>query len=269
MEKLFDTPGYWAVIPADVRYDERIPPNAKLLYGEISALCNREGYCWAKNEYFAQLFGWAAPTVTRLLSGLRDAGYLSVEMVKTKTGSARRIFAGIYTGGSPQNCGEGCQQNCGEGSPQNCLGVSAKLITPPQYNRNNIINNTPLTPQGGTRVQKSVHKDVQKGVQKDVQKDAPDWKPERFAGLWIYYPAKGRKNKQRAIQAWDKLKPDDALIDRIARSLAKLKATEEWQRDVGIPYVATFLNGERWRDADELDGPDGPDGGGEAVYGWQ
>lgn len=104
---------------------------------------------------------------------------------------------------------------------------------------------------------------------KRVHKDGPDWKPERFAGLWSYYPAKGRKNKQRAIQAWDKLKPDDALIDRIARSLTKLKATEEWQRDVGIPYVATFLNGERWRDADELDGPDGPDGGGEAVYGWQ
>ena len=265
MEKLFDTPGYWAVIPADVRYDERIPPNAKLLYGEISALCNREGYCWAKNEYFAQLFGWAPTTVTRLLSGLRDAGYLSVEMVKTKTGSARRVFAGIYTGGSTQNCGEGCPQNCGEGSTQNCLGVSAKLITPPQYNRNNIINNTPLTPQGEQVCKTRVHK----RVQKSVHKDAPDWKPERFAGLWDYYPRKGRKNKQRAIAAWDKLQPDDTLIDTMARALAKLKATEEWQRDVGIPYVATFLNGERWHDADELDGHDGPDGGGEAVYGWQ
>ena len=101
-----------------------------------------------------------------------------------------------------------------------------------------------------------------------VHKDGPDWKPERFAGLWDYYPRKGRKNKQRAIQAWDKLKPDDALIDTMARALAKLKATEEWQRDIGIPHVATWLNGERWHDADELDGPDGPDGGGEAVYGW-
>lgn len=248
MEKLFDTPGYWAVIPASVRYDERIPANAKLLYGEISALCNREGFCWAKNEYFAQLFGWAAPTVTRLLSSLRDAGYLSVEMVKTKTGHARRIFAGIYTGGSPQNCGQG--------SPQNCLGVSAKMITPLQSYVNNTSNNTPYIPQGGKSVQKRVHR------------DAPDWKPERFAGLWSYYPAKGRKNKQRAMQAWDKLRPDDALVDEIARSLTKLKATEEWQRDIGIPHVATFLNGERWHDADELDTP--PDGGGEEVsYGWR
>lgn len=109
---------------------------------------------------------------------------------------------------------------------------------------------------------------VHKGVQKSMHKDAPDWKPERFAGLWGYYPRKGRKNKQRAIAAWDKLQPDDTLIDTMARALAKLKATEEWQRDIGIPHVATWLNGERWHDADELDGPDDP-GGGEVTFGWQ
>nr|DAG69672.1 MAG TPA: putative replisome organizer protein [Caudoviricetes sp.] len=170
-------------------------------------------------------------------------------MIPTSTGSERRIFAGLCTGGVRKIAETPLRKNVG--------GVSAKMITPPQYKVNSTYEHTPLTPQGEQVCKKRVHK------------DAPDWKPERFAGLWSYYPAKGRKNKQRAIQAWDKLQPDDALIDRIARSLAKLKATEEWQRDVGIPYVATFLNGERWRDADELDGADGPDGGGEAVYGWQ
>ena len=257
MEKLFDTPGYWAVIPADVRYDERIPPNAKLLYGEISALCNREGYCWAKNEYFAQLFGWSVKSVTRLVSALRDGGYIDVDMVSYGAGTTRRIYAGVYPGGL-RNFAEG-------GSPQNCPGVPAKLSTPPQDNRNNIINNTPLTPQGEQVCKTRVHR----GVQKSVHKDAPDWKPERFAGLWDYYPRKGRKNKQRAIAAWDKLHPDDALIDTMARALAKLKATEEWQRNIGIPHVATWLNGERWRDADELDGPDDPGGGGEVTFGWQ
>ena len=186
--------------------------------------------------------------MTRLISSLRDAGYLVVEMVPTSGGSERRIFAGICTGGVSKIADTPLRKNV--------RGVSAKMITPLQYKGNNTVEHTPLTPHGGKRVQKSVHK------------DAPDWKPERFAGLWDYYPRKGRKNKQRAIAAWDKLQPDDALIDTMARSLAKLKATEEWQRNIGIPHVATWLNGERWRDADELDGPDDP-GGGEVTFGWQ
>lgn len=102
---------------------------------------------------------------------------------------------------------------------------------------------------------------------KRVHKDAPDWKPERFAGLWSYYPAKGRKNKDRAIAAWDKLKPDDALIDTMARGLVKWKSTDEWRRGVAIPYVERWINGEKWREMDEVDSPDEPDGG-EVVYGW-
>lgn len=248
MAKKTEQPAYWAVIPADVRYDEQIPPNAKLLYGEISALCNQAGYCWATNDYFAQLFGWSSKSVTRLVSALREQGYIDVDMMATKDGAQRRIYAGVYPGGL-RNFAE-------EGVRKIVRGVSAKLSTPHIIDKNNACNNTPLTPQGGKCVQKRVHK------------DAPDWKPERFAGLWSYYPRKGRKNKQRAIAAWDKLRPDDALIDQIARSLARLKATEEWQRDIGIPHVATFLNGERWHDADELDPPDGA-GTEEVTFGWE
>ncbi|MDO5764727.1 MAG: hypothetical protein Q4P84_03360 [Elusimicrobiales bacterium] len=58
------------------------------------------------------------------------------------------------------------------------------------------------------------------------------------------------------MDAWDRLQPDDALIDTIARALVKLKETDEWSRGIGIPYVATFLRGARWRDAEEVDVPE-------------
>lgn len=79
-------------------------------------------------------------------------------------------------------------------------------------------------------------------------RSAPEWKPERFAGLWDFYPKEGRKDKQRAMRAWDKLKPDDALIRRIGRALRVQMRSEMWQKGVGIPYLATYLNGRRWED---------------------
>lgn len=72
---------YFAVIPANVRYDTDIPPNAKLLYGEITALCNQKGYCWAKNEYFAKLYNCTKQSVSSWISKLKEKGYITVEII--------------------------------------------------------------------------------------------------------------------------------------------------------------------------------------------
>ena len=48
-------PSYYAVIPANVRYDKTLPPLARLMYAEITALSNQYGYCFATNKYFAEL----------------------------------------------------------------------------------------------------------------------------------------------------------------------------------------------------------------------
>ena len=78
-----ENPHYYAVIPASIRYDKRIPPNAKLLYGEITALCNKEGYCWAGNSYFARLYEKNERSVINWINALRDGGYITVSFTYT------------------------------------------------------------------------------------------------------------------------------------------------------------------------------------------
>ena len=76
-----DQISYYAIIPANVRYDESLPANAKLLYGEITALCNKEGYCWASNDYFAKLYNCTRQSVSSWISKLKDRGYISIEVI--------------------------------------------------------------------------------------------------------------------------------------------------------------------------------------------
>lgn len=77
---------YYAIIPANVRYDKDLAPNAKLLYGEITALCNEKGYCWATNQYFAELYNVSDRTIKNWISQLTDKGYIQ-RSVKYREGT--------------------------------------------------------------------------------------------------------------------------------------------------------------------------------------
>ena len=49
--------GYFAVIPATVLFNNELKPNEKLLYALITALSNKEGYCYASNKYLGEKLG--------------------------------------------------------------------------------------------------------------------------------------------------------------------------------------------------------------------
>ena len=70
---------FYAIIPANVRYDQKLTANAKLMYGEITALCNERGYCWATNLYFAELYGVSKQAISRWINSLKEQGYVSIE----------------------------------------------------------------------------------------------------------------------------------------------------------------------------------------------
>lgn len=236
-------PGYTALLPPAVRYDQELRPAAKLLYAEISAMADVTGFCWASNRYLGALMGLAKRTVTELLAQLEDRGYIMCEVLKDEKGAIteRRLFitdAGLMrlppvTKNTHPPIAENRYTPIAENRAEN--DIKDINVLPPYS-----------PPKGGRR----------RAVE---HRDAPDWKPEQFERLWKWYPngelprIANRGNRQRAIRAWDKLHPDDALIATIADALARQAATEQWREGVGIPHLSTYLNGYGWEgfEADE------------------
>ena len=70
-------PNYYAIIPSEVRYSN-LKPNAKLLYGEITALSGKLGYCYATNNYFAELYDVSKNTISSWISDLKKLGFITV-----------------------------------------------------------------------------------------------------------------------------------------------------------------------------------------------
>ena len=72
-----EKPSYYAIIPAEVRYSKKLTPNAKLLYAEITALCNMNGKCTASTEYFCRLYEVSRVSIQKWLKNLEDNNYIN------------------------------------------------------------------------------------------------------------------------------------------------------------------------------------------------
>src|SRR5699024_4313602 len=90
-----EMPSYYSIIPATVRYNHNLKANEKIMYGEITALASKNGYCWAENRYFAELYDVHKITISNWLKNLEDNGYIRTELkyvYGTKQVSKRLIY---------------------------------------------------------------------------------------------------------------------------------------------------------------------------------
>tara|TARA_R110000824_G_scaffold37238_1_gene114539 strand:- start:313 stop:732 length:420 start_codon:yes stop_codon:yes gene_type:complete len=90
-----EKPNYYAVIPADVRYNKKLTPNAKLLYAEITALSSMNGKCWASTSYFARIYEVSKVSIQKWLKCLEDHNYIT-RTVTYKIGS-KEILSRVIT----------------------------------------------------------------------------------------------------------------------------------------------------------------------------
>ena len=157
---------YYAIIPANVRYDKDLAPNAKLLYGEITALCNEKGYCWASNQYFAELYGVSVLSIKRWVNSLVTKGYVYRTLTyKPNSKEVDKRILSIDSGikidtTSVQKCNDPSIKNdatsvqkCNDPSIKNGASSSIKNDTDNNTSINNTFNNTNI--YKGKKKQKS------------------------------------------------------------------------------------------------------------------
>lgn len=126
-----ERPSYFSILTADVRYDKRLSASEKILYSEITALTNKEGYCYATNGYFAKLYDCTEKTISIQISNLAKCGYISVMI---EDGYKRKIYINM-----------GDLQKCNTPIEKNVIPPLQKCNTPPLQkckDNNTSINNT-------------------------------------------------------------------------------------------------------------------------------
>ncbi|EMG1574750.1 helix-turn-helix domain-containing protein [Enterococcus faecalis] len=186
--------GYYAIIPAIVRYDNHLNGNAKLLYGELTALANEKGYCWATNQYFANLYNVSKRTIISWLKQLEERNYIKMQIFykpNSKMVDRRHIYilpyptdTEFYTPSEENFITYG--KNHQEGDEENFTTPSEENFTENNTLSNNTKNNT-----------KNIYSVEQSSTMSEL-----------FEKVWKTYPKKTNKKKAKE-QFLKKIKSDE------------------------------------------------------------
>lgn len=241
-----DRQGGFTVLPNGMLRDSRLNPKTK---GIFAIMCSfSEGWEYSVSG-LSVVCGVGRDAIRSALKELEKAGYLEREQSHGERG---RFGGNVYILHEVSRCPDvqplpgfpsTVEPSTGEPSAGEPLTEN-----PTQYNKDLIkerLNKDYIVQSEDVSNLDTPEKDKPKPAQ------LPKHKPERFQGFWDYYPRHVKRD--RAVAAWDKLKPDDELIGTMGRALARQVA---YWNAVGkelqfIPHAASWINQQRWNDPPE------------------
>jgi helix-turn-helix protein len=205
--------GLW--ISAEIMAEKRLNMTEKALLAEIHNLAQL-GECFAGNEHFAEVLGFKKNWISKLISDLKDKGYLFVTFTY-KTGT-KEIEKRLLT------------------------PIGLLTNTPCTIDQDPIgeLTNTPIGEL--TKDNKQVFK---KQVKKQINNNTYI---DEFEDLWRIYPNK--KGKDKALVAYIKARKEKFEYETIKNGLQKyikyvqIKQTEK----EFIKHGSTFFNQRSWQD---------------------
>ena len=220
--------GYLAIIPSVVRYDKELKPNEKLLYGEISALMDAKGFCWATNKYFAELFDVTPETVSRWIAHLIEKGYAKSKIIYDEDGKTilqRKlwVFLPVVEDDDPID-------------KKINRGIDKKI-------------KTPIDEKIKTPIDKKVKENVTSNEltsNKEITKESQ--LENDFEELWKLYPRKAGKAK--AFKAYKSAIKQGATNEQIKQGILNyIQWIKEHKTQAEyIKHGSTFFNERCWND---------------------
>ena len=182
-------PNYYAILTSEVRYNENLTPNAKLLYAEITALINMNGECFASNKYFADLYGKSKTTISKWVSELVKEGFVEVKLTyKEGSKEINNRYIRILKGGIVKN-------------------LNTPILKKLKDNNTIVNNNTTYSNKKPT-----VEEIKQYCLQRNNGIDAEQFFDFYESKNW-YVGKNKMKNWQAAIRTWEKRKTKTSKID--------------------------------------------------------
>lgn len=226
MEKESDFQGanYYVVIPQEVLHDNRLTPLARLIYGEISALANINGYAWISNKKLAIKYKVTKATISAAISKLQEFEYIRSHLIykeNSKEVEKRNLYINPI------------QKNLNTLYKNNLTGYAKKSDEGVQKNlKNNNTSNNTMNNTNNNIADKSAKLDLDK----------------RFDSLWKMYPNK--KGKSKALTAYKRAiksgVTDEEIQSGIENYLAEINA-KGTSKDY-IKHGSTWFNSKGWED---------------------
>ena len=139
--------GNYAILPAHIRYNKDLSDSEKILFCEITALSNKNGYCYASNKYLSEIYGVSIDTISRRVNKLKKKGFVTVQLIKEKGSNnikERRIYPSLdlrigIDDSADRGIGETANTPIGNSAEVNTLSINNLNNNNLNSNRENVL----------------------------------------------------------------------------------------------------------------------------------
>ncbi|WP_052368728.1 helix-turn-helix domain-containing protein [Kingella negevensis] len=180
-------PAYYSILTADVRYSKELSDFEKLLFSEISALTQKDGYCTASNAWLASLYGKTKETISRCISKLKKLGFIEVVEVRNdkKEVILRKVYLLTKTSTGIDENAETLLTKTSIGIDENVETLLTKTSIPIDKNvkeNNTRINNTSIKRDASKTHETDLQILQDMGVEKQLAQDWLQTRKDKRAG---------------------------------------------------------------------------------------